>query len=146
MNQFLPRAVFRGRTTLLRAASPQHAQPISSRLSTITQTAPLSQATANPSRTHSQPPVPPPSKSPAELASLPYVVRRTPSSQLPIYRRTMSGGTRQVALIKKVDGDRKRMLDDIVGALQIPREEIKINPTTLHIEMKVSLMCAWLLF
>ncbi|GJN71485.1 hypothetical protein PLIIFM63780_006182 [Purpureocillium lilacinum] len=48
----------------------------------------------------------------------------------------MSGGTRQVALIKKVDGDRRKLLDDIVGALQIPKEEIRINPTTQHIEMK----------
>ena len=139
MNQFLPQAVLRGRTIALRSACLQRAQPISSRLSTITQTAAFSQATTSSSRTHSQPPVPPPSKSPVELATLPYVVRRTPSAQLPIYRRTMSGGTRQVALIKKVDGDRRKLLDDIVGALQIPKEEIRINPTTQHIEMKVRL-------
>ncbi|UKZ67201.1 mitochondrial 54S ribosomal protein mL49 [Trichoderma atroviride] len=84
----------------------------------------------------SRAPVPPPTKTPEELVSLGYIVRRTPSVQLPVYRRWMSGGTRQVVLIKKIDGDRRRLLEDLVGSLGIAREEVRINPTTQHIELK----------
>ncbi|RFU77744.1 mitochondrial large ribosomal subunit l49 [Trichoderma arundinaceum] len=84
----------------------------------------------------SRAPVPPPTKSPEELVSLGYLVRRTPSVQLPVYRRWLSGGTRQVVLIKKVDGDRRRLLEDIIGGLGIAREDVRINPTTQHIELK----------
>ncbi|KAL7951433.1 mitochondrial large subunit ribosomal protein domain-containing protein [Trichoderma barbatum] len=84
----------------------------------------------------SRAPAPPPTKTPEELVSLGYIVRRTPSVQLPIYRRWQSGGTRQVILIKKVDGDRVRLLEDLVGGLGIAREDVRINPTTQHIELK----------
>ncbi|KAL6815781.1 hypothetical protein GGI42DRAFT_116465 [Trichoderma sp. SZMC 28013] len=84
----------------------------------------------------SRAPVPPPTKTPEELVSLGYIVRRTPSVQLPIYRRWQSGGTRQVVLIKKVDGDRVRLLEDLVGGLGVAREDVRINPTTQHIELK----------
>ncbi|KAM0262457.1 hypothetical protein ACHAQJ_001711 [Trichoderma viride] len=84
----------------------------------------------------SRAPLPPPTKSPEELASLGYIVRRTPSVQLPVYRRWMSGGTRQVVLIKKVDGDRRRLLEDLVGSLGIAKEDVRINPITQHIELK----------
>ncbi|ETS02449.1 hypothetical protein M419DRAFT_55833, partial [Trichoderma reesei RUT C-30] len=84
----------------------------------------------------SRAPVPPPTKTPEELVSLGYIVRRTPSVQLPVYRRWQSGGTRQVVLIKKVDGDRIRLLEDLVQGLGIAREDARINPTTQHIELK----------
>ncbi|KAL7960681.1 hypothetical protein V8C34DRAFT_276247 [Trichoderma compactum] len=84
----------------------------------------------------SRAPVPPPTKTPEELVSLGYIVRRTPSVQLPIYRRWQSGGTRQVVLIKKVDGDRVRLVEDLVGGLGVAREDVRINPTTQHIELK----------
>lgn len=82
--------------------------------------------------------VPPPTKTPEELVSLGYLVRRTPSVQLPVYRRWQSGGTRQVVLIKKVDGDRRRLLEDIVEGLGVAREDVRINPTTQHVELKVN--------
>ncbi|KAL7938883.1 mitochondrial large subunit ribosomal protein domain-containing protein [Trichoderma chlorosporum] len=84
----------------------------------------------------SRAPAPPPTKTPEELVSLGYIVRRTPSVQLPIYRRWQSGGTRQVVLIKKIDGDRVRLLEDLAGGLGIAREDVRINPTTQHIELK----------
>jgi hypothetical protein len=40
-------------------------------------------------------------------------------------------------LIKKIDGDRRKLLEDLVGSLGITREEIRINPTTQHVELKV---------
>ncbi|KAL7805814.1 mitochondrial large subunit ribosomal protein domain-containing protein [Trichoderma aethiopicum] len=84
----------------------------------------------------SRAPVPPPTKTPEELVSLGYIVRRTPSVQLPVYRRWQSGGTRQVVVIKKVDGDRIRLLEDLVGGIGIAREDARVNPTTQHIELK----------
>jgi len=80
--------------------------------------------------------VPPPTKTPDELASLGYIVNRTPSFQLPVYRRWLSGGTRQVVLIKKINGDRRRMLKDLIDNLTFPQENVRINPTTKHIELK----------
>ncbi|KAH6606037.1 mitochondrial large ribosomal subunit l49 [Trichoderma cornu-damae] len=70
-----------------------------------------------------RPPVIPPTKSPEELVSLGYLVRRTPSVQLPVYRRWSSGGTRQVVLIKKVDGDRRRLLQDLIDGLGVAKED-----------------------
>ncbi|KHN97165.1 mitochondrial large ribosomal subunit L49 [Metarhizium album ARSEF 1941] len=79
---------------------------------------------------------PPPTKSPEELAGAPYIVRRTPSTQLPVYRRSKSGGNRQVVFIKKVDGDRKKLLEDLVESLGVSKEDVRLNPTTQHIELK----------
>ncbi|PNY28882.1 Uncharacterized protein TCAP_01199 [Tolypocladium capitatum] len=140
MNHFLPRALCQGRAALFHSAAPRHNPIIFSSRLPILHVAAFSQAAQQPPKsgqqTHSQPPIPPPSKSPEELASLSYIVRRTPSTQLPIYRRWMSGGNRQVVLIKKIDGDRRKMLEDIVESLGIGREDIRINPTTQHIELK----------
>ncbi|KND89394.1 hypothetical protein TOPH_06056 [Tolypocladium ophioglossoides CBS 100239] len=127
MNQFLPRAISQGRAALFHSAAPGHNLiAFSSRLP-ILHAASFSQAAQqtpkSSQQTHSQPPIPPPSKSPEELASLSFIVRRTPSTQLPIYRRWMSGGNRQVVLIKKIDGDRRKMLEDIAESLGIGREE-----------------------
>lgn len=41
-----------------------------------------------------------------------------------------------MVLIKKVDGDRIRLLEDLVQGLGIAREDARINPTTQHIELK----------
>jgi large subunit ribosomal protein L49 len=49
----------------------------------------------------------------------------------------MSGGNRQVVLIKKVDGDRKKLLEDLVESLGVSKEDVRINPTTQHVELKV---------
>lgn len=77
------------------------------------------------------------SKSPEMLAQLPYIVRRTPSLMLPVYRRTRSGGTRKDTLIKKVEGDQSRFAREITGALKLNPRDVKLNPTTRHIEVKV---------
>lgn len=49
----------------------------------------------------------------------------------------MSGGNRQVVVIKKVDGDRKKLLDDLVESIGVGKDDIRINPTTQHVELKV---------
>lgn len=88
---------------------------------------------------------PPPSKSEQELLSLGYIVRRTPSVELPIYKKTMSGGTKHVVLIKKVHGDKRKFLAELSEALSLDSGSIRINPTTQHIELKVWPYIAWLL-
>ncbi|KAM5351807.1 hypothetical protein ACJ41O_004530 [Fusarium nematophilum] len=78
-----------------------------------------------------------PTKTEEELiASLPYIVRRTPYSQLPVYRKWMSGGNRCIVVIKKVDGDRSRLVEDLATVLEIKRPDIRLNPTTQQIEIK----------
>ncbi|KAJ3526992.1 hypothetical protein NM208_g10927 [Fusarium decemcellulare] len=84
-----------------------------------------------------RPITPPPTKTAQQLAaSLPYIVRRTPYSQVPVYRKWMSGGNREIILIKKVEGDRSRLVEDLAVALDIKRPDIRLNPTTQHIEIK----------
>lgn len=79
-----------------------------------------------------------PTKTEAEIiATLPYIVRRTPFSQLPIYRKFMSGGNRCIILVKKIDGDRAKLLSDLTTALSLDSKDIRLNPVTQHIEMKV---------
>jgi len=78
-----------------------------------------------------------PTKTEEQLAAaFPYIVRRTPYSQLPVYQKWMSGGNRVIVLIKKVDGDRTRLVEDLATALQVKRSDIRLNPTTQHIEIK----------
>jgi len=87
-----------------------------------------------------QPFVPPPvSKNPEKLgATLRYVIRRTPSSQLPVYRKWMSGGNRMIVIIKKIDGDRSKFIQDLARDLEIKPVDIRLNPTTQHVEIKVT--------
>lgn len=42
-----------------------------------------------------------------------------------------------MVLIKKVDGDRKKLLEDLVETLGVSKQDIRLNPTTQHIELKV---------
>jgi len=67
-----------------------------------------------------------------------YVIKRTPSSQLPVYRKWMSGGNRCIVLIKKVKGDLPKLVKDLLRDLEIKADDIRINPVTQHIEIKVS--------
>ncbi|PHH90240.1 hypothetical protein CDD83_4178 [Cordyceps sp. RAO-2017] len=83
---------------------------------------------------------PPPTKTAEELARMPYVVRRTPSCQPPVYRDVRSGGTRKVVLIKKIEGDKQQMVRDLVEHLKIDREKVRINPITEHVEVKGDLL------
>lgn len=90
-------------------------------------------------KSFTKPPTAPPTKTPEELgASLGYFVRRTLSVQLPIYRTLKSGNTRQVITIKKIDGNKRKMLQELSEALSMDKTNIRINPTTQHIELKVS--------
>lgn len=142
MHQYISRAVSRGQTCLFKSnlcgtvLSASSSLPIY-RFAAVSQSSRYL-ATATRSYTPiSRAPTPPPTKSSEEFASSPYYVRRTSSVQLPVYRRFMSGGNRQVVVIKKVDGDRKKLLEDLVESLGVGKDDIRINPTTQHVELKV---------
>ncbi|KAG5981398.1 hypothetical protein E4U55_002987 [Claviceps digitariae] len=78
----------------------------------------------------------PPTKTIEELASGPYVVRRTLSGRLPVYMRLKAGGTHPVTVIKRIEGNRNTMLEDALQALELGEDKIRINPTTLYLEIK----------
>ncbi|KAH7155151.1 mitochondrial large subunit ribosomal protein-domain-containing protein [Dactylonectria estremocensis] len=81
--------------------------------------------------------VPPPTKTEEELiGTLPYIIRRTPYQQLPVYRKFLSGGNRCIILVKKIEGDRSKLVEDLAAALQIDRKDVRLNPTTQNIEIK----------
>jgi large subunit ribosomal protein L49 len=64
-------------------------------------------------------------------------VRRTPYAQLPVYRRWRGGGTLEEVIVKKIEGDRKRLAEELREVLGCDPAHVKINPTTTHIEVKV---------
>ncbi|OAA73560.1 ribosomal protein L49/IMG2 [Cordyceps fumosorosea ARSEF 2679] len=88
-------------------------------------------------RSFARPPTPPPSKTPEEQSrARGYLVQRTASAQLPVYRALKSGGTREVILVKKVHGDRRRLVEDIKADLAVAADRIRVNPTTQHVELQ----------
>lgn len=62
----------------------------------------------------------------------------------------MSGGTKQVVTIKKIHGDKRKLLNELSEALSLDSGSIRINPTTQHIELKVSIIpvffCLWAVY
>ncbi|KAK7423195.1 54S ribosomal protein img2, mitochondrial [Neonectria magnoliae] len=81
--------------------------------------------------------VPPPTKTEEQLiTAFPYIIRRTPYAQLPIYRKFMSGGNRCIIIIKKIDGNRGKLVEDLATSLELDRKDIRLNPTTQQIEIK----------
>ncbi|OAA82183.1 ribosomal protein L49/IMG2 [Akanthomyces lecanii RCEF 1005] len=87
-------------------------------------------------RSFTRAPTPPPTKTAEEQLAGGYLVQRTSSVQLPVYRKLKSGNMREVILIKKVHGDRRRLLEDIKASLAVAADKIRINPTTQHIELQ----------
>lgn len=85
----------------------------------------------------SRDPVPPPTITPEELSTRPYAIRRTAFAQLPIYRAWKSGGTNIVVMIKKINGNKQALAQELTEKLGIAKERIKLNPTTGHLELKV---------
>lgn len=97
---------------------------------------------STPSPTSQASPPPPPS-SPASSSSSPqknqlsYLVERTPSKNLSVYNDARAGGTKKQTVVKKIVGDSRALRDELVEELQFPRDDVKINPVTNHIKIKV---------
>ena len=85
----------------------------------------------------SREPLPPPTMTPEALQSMPYIIRRTAFAQLPVYRKWMAGGTKEIILIKKINGDRSILAQELKEKLEIPQDNIRHNPTTGNLEIKV---------
>ena len=82
-------------------------------------------------------PLPLPTITPEALAEAPYIVRRTAFAQLPVYRKWMSGGTRQVVMVKKISGQKAQLVDELKEKLEVPTDKIRVSPTTGHVELQV---------
>lgn len=82
-------------------------------------------------------PVRQPTLTPEQMEALPYVIRRTPYSHLPVYRVWKNGGTREKILIKKVNGNKKVLVQELKDNIGVTNDRIKINYTTGHIEIIV---------
>lgn len=81
---------------------------------------------------------PPPTRDPSELAAqLSWMIERTASRQLPIYKRWRGGGTKEQIVVKKLQGDTQAFMDDMITALQIKPEKVRLNPTTRQVEITV---------
>lgn len=156
MNSRLSQSLPCARAALSRALTPRPAQPLlrltpfaSSSTSRCVQhsntyaTAATAAAAAKAGeerrapRSFTRAPTPPPTKTAEEQRAGGYLVERTASVQLPVYRKLKSGSTREVILIKKVQGDRRKLLEDIKTSLEVRADRIRINPTTQHIELQV---------
>lgn len=66
-----------------------------------------------------------------------YFVRRTPTRHLPIYQLTKAGGNLRQTRVRKTEGK----VEELRGLLEkelVPRPEwVRVNPLTMHVEMKV---------
>lgn len=80
---------------------------------------------------------PPPTPDASAIAKLPYYIHRTASQQLPIYKLAKRGGNLRQTRLRKVEGDIARLRSDLLEALSLVDEHIKINQSTKHIIIKV---------
>lgn len=56
---------------------------------------------------------------------------------LSVYNDARAGGTKKQTVVKKIVGDTRALRDELVEELQFPRDDVKINPVTNHIKIKV---------
>lgn len=84
-----------------------------------------------------------------QLTNLPYLVRRTPSNQYPVYLITKAGGTKQQTKVQKTEGDLDALRDDLAVYLGLEAggphgqksPDISINRLNGHIVIKVCFVC-----
>lgn len=90
---------------------------------------------------------PPPSSpasstaTPAQPKQLTYLVERTPSKHLSVYNDARAGGTKKQTVVKKIVGDARALRDELAEELHFPVDDVKINPVTGHIKIKVRSRC-----
>lgn len=98
--------------------------------------------TSQPSDTSSPAPTPT-SSGPSAVAtpaptSLPYLVSRTPSKNLPVYQDAKRGGNLKITQLRKISGDAQALKRNLATELSLQPEQIRLNPVTGHIEIIVS--------
>ena len=80
------------------------------------------------------------------VSSLPYIIQRTPSKNLPIYQSTKSGGSKHITTIRKIQGDLTGLATSVRQALGIDefmtdmrgrrKANIVINQTTRQVVIR----------
>ncbi|KAK5709023.1 54S ribosomal protein img2, mitochondrial [Elasticomyces elasticus] len=88
--------------------------------------------------------VPSPAAANLQLTNLPYLIRRTPSNQYPVYLITKAGGTKQQTKVQKTEGDLDALRDDLAvylgleagGSRAQKSPDISINRLNGHIIIK----------
>lgn len=91
-------------------------------------------------------PPPPTSSTTTPPTKLPYLISRTPSSQLPIYEHTKGGGTKHITVLRKLSGDLNMLQAHLQEALGLSerftdakgrkKEHIRINWTTQQVVLR----------
>ncbi|TDZ13911.1 54S ribosomal protein IMG2 [Colletotrichum sidae] len=65
-----------------------------------------------------------------------YSIGLTTSNQYPVYLRYKGGRQHQNTIIRKIEGDRRALRNDLSRELSLPLEDIKINPRSQAILVK----------
>ncbi|KAJ9621089.1 54S ribosomal protein img2, mitochondrial [Knufia peltigerae] len=82
----------------------------------------------------------------AVISNLPFKISRTPSSNLPVYESTKSGGSKHITTIRKITGDLEQLAGQVRKALGMDqyitdirgrrKETVTINRTTKQIVVR----------
>ncbi len=56
-----------------------------------------------------------------------------------MYQDTKRGGNKKLTVLKKIEGDARRLKEDLRAELRLEDGQIKINHVTRHIEIAVSI-------
>lgn len=65
-----------------------------------------------------------------------YAIELTPSEKLPVYPKTKAAGQSKFTIVKRVRGDKRAFIQDLMEGLSIPKDEISLQPVTGHIQVK----------
>ncbi|KAG5974992.1 hypothetical protein E4U58_002247 [Claviceps cyperi] len=79
---------------------------------------------------------PPATKTPEEQANGPWLIGRTPSGQVPIYKQFKKAQDYRFILLKKVQGDVPKFVEDLAEGTGIPRDEMSVVPRNQFVEIK----------
>ncbi|KAI8096850.1 ribosomal protein L49/IMG2 [Halteromyces radiatus] len=73
----------------------------------------------------------------SSVKDTPYIVSRTSNHSLPVYSDIKNGGTQQLTIIRRIEGDVEALKADLTSLFpDAPKSHVKINPTNNHIIIK----------
>ncbi|KAG6025963.1 hypothetical protein E4U19_007865 [Claviceps sp. Clav32 group G5] len=79
---------------------------------------------------------PPATKTPEEQASGPWLMRRTPSGHIPMYKQYKKVHQYRFLVIKKIEGDLAKFVEDLAEGTGIPRDEMALIQKRQVVEIK----------
>ncbi|KAK5713927.1 54S ribosomal protein img2, mitochondrial [Elasticomyces elasticus] len=68
--------------------------------------------------------------------NLAYFVTRTPSKELPVYQLTKRGGNLKITRVRKIDGRREVLRDELRTELGLQEKDAVVNAITGHVVLK----------